>query len=532
MVNNISLHDDQTIAVRFDYHPDLVTKIKELPSRKWVPAQKIWTVPFVFYPEVLDFAKKNKFVIEKNLYNRINGTKEPVPEELSNDLKAKYPVYDFQIEGIHFLQKNKKAFLADQMGLGKTVESILAIKKYPVLVVCPATLKYNWRDEVKKWLEIESFIISKKFPEPMFDHEKEIYIINYDILGKHLKSIQEKDFGTIIFDESHYLKNRKAQRSQYAKTIAEQSEYVYLLTGTPIMNRPVELVNQLETINRLKSFGGWFTFVKRYCNAAQTKYGWDLNGASNLDELHEKLKGTILLRRLKKDVLKDLPDKQYSEIFFDLDNLKDYKRAENDLISFLKQEGEYESAMKASQAEQLVKIEYLKQLATAGKLESVKQWISDFLETGEKLVVFATHVETQKELLTLSNNTAAILGIMEPEDRSKNVDKFQNDPTCNLMVASLQAGGVGITLTAASHVAFVELGWTPAIHDQAESRLHRIGQKDNVNVYYFLANNSIDTEIFTLLQNKASIVENVMDGIPQQENHMVKELLQRLAEKR
>jgi len=229
----------------------------------------------------------------------------------------------------------------------------------------------------------------------------------------------------------------------------------------------------------------------------------------DLDELNDRLRANCFIRRLKADVLKELPAKQMARVPLALANAAEYRRAEEAFLEWLEEKGEDVEA--AQRAEHLVRIEKLKQLAAAGKLEEAIRWIRDFLESGEKLVVFATHRDVVARLAT-EFSAPSITGETPLADRQAAVDRFQSDPECRVIVLNTRAGGVGLTLTAASNVAFLELGWTPAEHDQAEDRCHRIGQERSVTAWYLLADGTIDAEIETLLEAKRTIVEAVTEG--------------------
>jgi len=308
------------------------------------------------------------------------------------------------------------------------------------------------------------------------------------------------------------------------------------------MNNPKELIPQLDILGRLDSMGGFWTFAKTYCDAKQTSFGWDFSGRSNLDDLHKKLNDVCFIRRLKADVLSELPAKQRTMVPIELDNMKEYKQVKKDFVNWLKGNimkkddyaGEVNKNEKLTEsqkklliqaridrkvnrsraAEAVVKIEYLKQVCARGKVQRFCDFIDNVLEQGNKLVVFAVHKDIQNLLFDKyrGQNAARIFSEDNTTKRQENIDKFQNDDTCRLMVASLAAGGVGITLTAASTVAFVEFGWTSAVHDQAEDRCHRIGQHDSVNCYYFYGEDTIDEYILELINEKRQVAENITDG--------------------
>ena len=470
--------------------------------------------------------------------------------------------------------------LGDEPGLGKTIEALAivqAARVYPALVICPASLKLNWCREILAWLPGKIVLVG----EPMIPgtFTADIVVINYDVLSRHergcrfpkeapdgnacrgcalLLMIERRDFRAIILDEIHFLKEYKAKRTAAVKWLARRRECRVGLTGTLFLNRPHEGLSPLGIIGRLDDLGGFWAYASRYCGAHKTAYGWDMSGAANLEELNQKLRATCYVRRLKVDVLKELPAKQRSVVPVDITNRDEYERVEADVISYCAskklRDGEFvaslrgqspevqkrmkaerwESAVEqAERAEHLVKIEALKQVAARGKMEAVREWVESFLESGEKLVLFAHHIGLQRELLAVFSGAARLLGEDDSATRQANVDRFQKDPDCRLIVCSLAAGGVGITLTAASNVAFVEFGWTPAAHDQAEDRCHRIGQTDQVTGWYLAAQGTIDTDILDLVEKKRAVVDAATEGRAGGKGPgILNELMARLAERK
>jgi SNF2 family DNA or RNA helicase len=314
----------------------------------------------------------------------------------------------------------------------------------------------------------------------------------------------------MILDESHSIKNPKSARSKAATQLAKIVPHKILLTGTPVLNRPSELWNQLCIIdpNRYnsKSFMAWH---KRYTAAHQLHFGkktvWDFSGASHLEELAESLKG-IMIRRTKAEVLPELPAKRRQTLLVQIDNRREYDHAEKNFMAWVAEQKGHAAAERASSVEQLSIVEALRQIAIQGKMKQAIEWICDFLETGEKLVVFTTHRATIDTLMQEFSKVAVRLdGGMCAEEKQRSVDRFQTDSEIRLFVGNIQAAGVGITLTAASNALFVELGWTPSLHEQAEDRTHRIGQKDAVNIYFMIAENTIDEKIVDLLEAKGGV---------------------------
>ena len=318
----------------------------------------------------------------------------------------------------------------------------------------------------------------------------------------------------LLVHNCHYYKNNSSKRTKAVKKIGKNIPHIIALSGTPIVNRPIEAFNAINLINP-EIFPSFIDYTRRYCNAKYNGYGWDFNGASNTQELHEILSGTLMIRRLKKDVLKDLPEKLYSFVPLELskEGKEEYTMAEDMFIDYLSENYGEEKAIKAVNAEVLVQYAELKKLAVKGCLKESIAWIRDFLDVDGKLVVFAVHKFVIEELMKEFGNVAVkIDGSVSIENRQKAIEKFQNDDSCRLFVGNIKAAGVGITLTASSNVAFLELPWTPGELRQAIDRVHRIGQKNCVNVHYLFAINTIMDKIARLIDQKQKIIDSVLDG--------------------
>ena len=427
----------------------------------------------------------------------------------------KVDLYDFQKEGLGFLTaKNGLGLIADDMGLGKTIQVISYLAenpdKRPALIIVPASLKINWQREIRKFMINQPSVQILSGTKP-YDLTAEVIIINYDIVKHWEDALKAYNFKVMILDEAHKIKNVKAQRSKAVKRISKTVPHRIALTGTPITNRPIELYNILDYLSP-GTFKFW-GFAQRYCGATHTRFGWDFSGASNKEELHEKINRIFMIRRRKEDVLKQLPNKQKTVIPFELDNVSEYKFAEAEFIEWLREKAGDQKAEKAGNAEALVKIEYLKQLSVKGKMKQSVDWIKDFLETDQKLVVFATHTETLDLLQKEFPNCVRIDGSTSQIKRDQAVQTFQNDSKYNLIIGNINAMGVGLTLTASSSVLFLEFPWTPADLQQAEDRVHRIGQEaEAVNIFYAVGNNTIDERIIELLEEKQSVINAIIDG--------------------
>lgn len=543
-VDKLVLVSPQGFCLQSNYDANLVAAIKDFfRYRRWNPEQRVWEVGSDAI-KVLEFAATWGFDLSDKAFERINMMEEQRQARIgaSKAASADFQVpglggtlRPFQAAGVKYAVGAKRVMIADEMGLGKTIQALATVKAldaFPVLVVCPASLKLNWAREARKWLPTKAVsIINGKTP----NYKADVVILNYDILGKHTEALRAVGFKALVADESHYAKNYKAKRTKALKELAKGVPVKLLLTGTPVLNRPVELVSQLEVLGRLNDLGGFWPFMERYCGGKAEMY----QGANNLTELNEKLRACCYIRREKADVLTELPPKQRSVVPIELSNRKEYEVAQRNVIAWLKQtvadaqgpEAGAEAAKRASMAAQLVEIEVLKQLAVKGKLDGVVEWVKDFLESGSKLVLWAHHRETIDALAAAFPGAATLRGDDAIEARQKAVDRFQTDAACNLFIGSMKAGGIGITLTAASNVAFVELGWTPADHDQAEDRVHRIGQTDSVNAWYLLAPNTIDDDIQELLDAKREIVTASTVGGEAGGESLQAQLLERLRNK-
>ena len=553
-------------AVTFPYDPALVSQARDLPGRKFDGASKSWSTPASLdtAEAVIKFAVANSFEIDEAVIEKIEQLSESHIESVQAS-RAEDASIDvaglggelrpFQRAGVAYALAKKRTFIADEMGLGKTIQALATIhaaQAYPALIVCPASLKLNWKREIEKWLPGKSIAVlnGKNHVE---DFKADLVVINYDNLKKNLDALEAVGFKAIVADESHYAKNYKAQRTEVLKALCAKREYRLFLTGTPLLNRPQELLSQLGAMGRINDLGGFWPFAKRYCQEYQPRWGWDMSGAAHLDELNEKLRAICYVRRNKADVLKELPAKQRATVPVEISNRSEYQRAERELIACLRDQAAQDKAFlesikdlseneqkaaknaraddaaeKAARAERLVKIEALKQVAARGKLEAVKEWIESFIETGEKLVIFAWHREIVNGLAE-TFKCDSITGETPLDKRQAAVDKFQDDPETKIICLNVQAGGVGITLTAASNVAFVELGWTPTVHDQAEDRCHRIGQASQVTAWYLLANDTIDQTISDLIESKRAIVDAATEGEGQaKQASVMNELIKKL----
>ncbi|MEA2310471.1 MAG: SWI/SNF-related matrix-associated actin-dependent regulator of chromatin subfamily A-like protein 1, partial [Solirubrobacteraceae bacterium] len=409
----------------------------------------------------------------------------------------------FQRAGVAYALESRRTFLADEQGLGKTVQALATLEAddaYPAVIVTPAGLKLNWAREIEHWLPHRSTAVVSG--TSVTAPEVEIVVINYEIVHAHRVRLALRKPRALVLDESHYVKNPRAKRTQAVRRLAEalpEDALRLALTGTPVMNHAEELIAQLRILGRLSEFGSGARFARRF------------QGAGAEERIHWHLRRTCFVRRLKSDVLPQLPAKRQVVVPVALDNARDYKLAQEDVIAWLREQPldlrEMEAKVAAAlRAERLAQLNALKRLAARGKAGAALAWIEDFMASDEPLVVFAGHREVQELLLDRFPDALHILGRDSIEQREAAVHAFQEPGGPQLLVCATRVGGQGITLTRASNVAFLDLEWTPAMHDQAEDRCHRIGQHDAVTAWYLLAADTIDETMIELISRKRGIV--------------------------
>ena len=448
-------------------------------------------------------------------------------EDADLDLELGGVLHPFQRAGVRYALERRRTFIADEQGLGKTVQALAALEAdgaFPAVVVCPASMKLIWRRETGKWLPHRSVEVLEGRGRPGAGREEgdagptpDITVLNYDILDGHADALAALGPRALVLDESHYVKNPGARRTKAALELVEalpEDAMRLALTGTPILNRPEELVAQLRVLGRLREFGSGARLTRRFKNAASN------------DRLHWNLRAHCYVRRTKQQVLPQLPAKRQETVPVLLSNEREYRLAESDVIAWLQSlpldlrsiDAKVAAALRA---EQLVRLNHLRQLAASGKLPTALAWISDFMASDEPLVVFAEHRATQRAVLDRFPQAGHILGSDSGAKRQEAIDAFQRGDGAKLIVCSMRAASQGITLTRASNVAFLELDWTPARHDQAEDRLHRIGQDSAVTAWYLLAPDTIDETMAELLQRKRSLIGAVTDGQVRDEERLV-----------
>ncbi len=435
----------------------------------------------------------------------------------------------FQWAAVRYALDARRVFLADEQGLGKTVEALAALEAdqaYPAVVVCPASMKLGWQREAQRWLPHRSVaVVQGRCAVPP---SGDITILNYEVVAAHREALGRRRPRAIVVDESHYCKNPQAKRTQAVRRLAAAvvPEGLRLaLTGTPVLNHADELIAQLRVIGRLEDFGSGARFSRQF------------RGQLSEERLHWHLRRRCFVRRLKAEVLPQLPAKRQVVVPIALTNEPEYRLAERDVIEWLRSQpldlSELNARIAATlRAERLAQLGTLQRLAARGKLAAALAWIEDFLASGEPLVVFARHVEVQQAVLARFPDALHLLGQDSLSDREAAIRAFQEPHGPQLIIGATRVAAQGITLTRASNVAFLELEWTPAMHDQAEDRCHRIGQHDAVTAWYLLAAGTIDESMARLIQSKRAVVAAVTDGRVLHTDGLVQAVVRELREGR
>lgn len=435
------------------------------------------------------------------------------------ELKEK--LYPYQTIGVEFFVNNLgRAILADQMGTGKTAQTLAYVvhsKKKKTLVVCPASVKHSWEQEIQKWTHLRYKVVNSQTDEDVFEDPRfDILVVNYDIIIKFFKAIEGAGFSCLVGDECHYIKNGSAVRTKVFRKIASGIPSVILLSGTPMLSRPVELFNSLNIIDP-KTWSSYYDYTAKYCQGHRGRWGWDASGASNLDELQQKI-GKYFLRRTKQEALPGLPEKVFVFRPVELERKvqKEYDLAMNEFGKFLRdvKKKKTPEIMRSLQAEKLTKLGELRQLTTKGKVAAAEEIIQNSIDNGEKILVFSCYNEPLKILNEkFGKESVLLIGSTNEDERKEFIDRFQNDDKVMIFLGGTRAAGIGITLTAATNVLFIDYSWTPADHSQAIDRLHRPGQKaSQVNIYHLYALNTIDEYMTKILERKQLLFDKIIEG--------------------
>lgn len=491
-------------------------------ERSPIPREQLGLDLFPTLPEPPSDIESQIRALEAEL-QRLRGLMAPGPSAV---VEPKFKLFPFQEEGVAWLKDKSAALLADDMGLGKTVQAIhwAAAGRLPSLVVVPAAVAYNWENELRdKWRPDDTVTLlftgeKEELPQKLTDWT----ITTYSQVQKFLPQLRGAGFKAIIIDEAQYIKTPDAQRTRAILELVAPEKPLeghkpipnrLAVTGTPIMNRPPELFPLLVFLGK-EPRSGYRAFVDRYAERQEAAGHEYFVGYKNLEELHKSIQ-PFTLRRLKKDVLTQLPPKVQRPMWVGLTNAAEYREAERHFLDWYREHVGDAAADKIAYSMQmqiLVQLGQLRQIAARGKVGPVSDFLEPCQESGHKVLVFSNFVEVVEELQAREGGLL-YTGATPKDERDEMVQQFQTDPDTCFFFGTIGAAGVGITLTAADRAVFVDLPWTPAAKAQAEDRAHRIGQTKRVEVIPFLAKGTVDERVMALLADKEKVIAQAIDGL-------------------
>jgi SWI/SNF-related matrix-associated actin-dependent regulator 1 of chromatin subfamily A len=504
----------------------------EIPEKVWVEKLLVdKEKAFHIWGKITENEPLHDFWLPKAAIIKDNTVKNVV---INYDKYSHRPPLEHQKEAVQKLVENKKFILADDMGLGKTTSAIIAALESgskKVLIICPATLKINWKREIESYSDKSVYIAEGK----NFSTDADFVIINYDIIKnfhdtkkKGESQILDANFDLVVVDEAHYIKNATAQRTKLINDLVKKVDRLWLLTGTPMTSRPIDYFNLLSLIESPVA-KNWMAYAIRYCQGYQFNVGgrkvWNVMGASNLEELRDRTSG-LTLRRLKENVL-DLPDKIITPVYLRLKS-KMYEEIMGEYYDWYDKNPEESKSLTV----QFTKLTKIRQVIADEKVSQTIELAENIVEQGKKVIIFCNFTDSLNKICEHFGKAAVkINGSMSKPERQHSVDSFQENDKIKVLVGNIRAAGVGITLTAAEAVIMNDLSFLPSDHAQAEDRAYRYGQKNNVLVYYPIFENTIEGIIYDILNNKKQVIATVM-GDNQNTADAAEEILKRIQEMR
>ncbi|KAL7076057.1 hypothetical protein ACQ4LE_004562 [Meloidogyne hapla] len=522
---------------KLEFHPydsSIPSVLKEIASRSYDSTNKIWSFQLKDYELV---KRKLNQLRSKNILAKFDeiplGVRKlfldkisPCNSELSsNEASSSYlekadpkiveTLFPFQRSGVSFgIRRGGRLLIADEMGLGKTVQALAIASafriEWPLLIVCPSSVKYMWYRQIKRFLPNARPCLVEKGKDdlPRSRCTNLVIIMSYTLMEMRAEELKRENFYVLIFDECHMLKESKTKRTSVADALAKRANRIILLSGTPALSRPAELFSQIKMINP-QIFPFYRPYAFRYCDGRSGRFGFEAKGQSNPEELKAVME-KIMIRRLKKDVLDDLPEKRREIIYLSGDAI------DNKMKQLQKARVEFESANNFSIDNKTKRQSFLEYYVLTGQVKKkpVSEHIVDtYFYDGappKKILVFAHHLEILDyisiELAKVGAHFIRIDGSTPARDRSTYCEQFQTDKRIRAALLSITAAGTGITLTAASVVIFAELYWNPSLMIQAEDRAHRVGQRDSVQVQYLIAKNTADILLWDLVGSKLQVL--------------------------
>jgi len=495
---------DDRIEISFQFDTGTIARVREIEGRKWNEPKHpgVWTVPVTGWHADQVVQRLPDFYIDPVIKFMASG------EKLEPKIKLPKELYKFQKEGVKYIASTKgRCILADDMGLGKSAEALVFSRLFAqgrVLIVCPSNVSFKWKDEeCPKWYPDATVEVIRSGKDSVPDTD--IVIISYGLLQAFYDELKAIPFEVIIVDESHYCKSLKTIRTKVVKALVHGGiPRVLLLSGTPFMNHPGELFSQLHILDPV-GFPSFYPFAIRYCGAHQEYGMWVFpkDVVTNRDELAKRLE-RYMIRRTKQQVELELPELVRSYIPMEISNMKEYMKA---LEEF--KEARRKARTPAMVLTQLTK---LRQIIGKEKVTPSVELAEDILEGGKKVVIFAIHKEVVAMLEKAMHKygVGVISGDVQAKDRQVIIKAFLDRPQKRVMIITT-AGAEGINLYSASDIIFCERDWVPAREEQAEARLHRIGQKSNVTAHYPVVMGTVDEKISNVVRLKREVVGQVID---------------------
>lgn len=548
---SMKVEGGQTIHIHTPYNKEAVEALKIAAKGKarWDSATKCWTFDVsmgelvsealrIYFPELSTAMDSDPTIrgasAAVKARDALAGAASLSADGPGSDVKAKIgalvppglSLYPYQEAGVAFIEVAAgRAYVGDVMGLGKTVQALMWLALHPeivrTLVVVPASLVLNWEREAKKWLPGRTVSVVKNGKDPI--QATEIVVTSYECVTRRKDEWMAWAPVAVVIDEAHYLKNQDAQRTKAmvgilprkgkdgkmtepVPGIATACQYVISLSGTPMLNRPIEIFTNLNLLCPA-DYPSFFRFAKRYCGAEKGQYGWDFGGATNTEELRSRLRD-VMVRREKEQVLKELPPKRRAEVFVALSNADEYQVFEEDFLDKLTNPARKDERQKG---DVLAALGQLRRMSGRGKVDAAIEWLTN---ADRPVVVFCHHLDVLGDiaqgLIKAEIAWVKVTGEMKVEDRQAAVDDFQAG-RARVFLGTYGAASVGLTLTAASDTLHVERNWTPAIEEQAEDRCHRIGQTaESVTAWYMMSSASIDQKFASLVASKRAVLGEIL----------------------
>jgi SWI/SNF-related matrix-associated actin-dependent regulator 1 of chromatin subfamily A len=544
MTTQITLRSDENrIIIASDYDVELISVLKSAGC-SWNKNEKVWHAPIVLAPKIikkLEELDQNRFII--NRLDEVNKAIEAINKVIeassavdveSFDLPDNLNLFNYQKAGVKFiLDRGGRALIGDEQGLGKTIEalvSVILLNDRRVIVVCPASVIENWKREAKRWIGIDA-CAPKKSNEDVTGHD--FIVISYDA-AKKLK-IGQRD--CIIIDEAHYIKNTKSQRHKAIVEIADRCKHVIALTGTPLLSRPVELWGIMRAVQGKNAMNFW-NYANRFCDAKQTRFGWDFAGASNLDELNQLFR-SFAVRRVKSQVLTDLPEKINETVYlYDIVGKSDTEKTIEQLLK--RHKNNVNAVLKSLGAEGIKQLwgKVLQEFHENAEIKTKDKMLMEFVVDAVtvKTLVFAKHKNILDQLENSLNEEnikfIRIDGDVDINKRQRLVDDFNNNEDIKVALLSFGAAREGLNMQSASQVIFTEMDWTPGAMSQAEARAHRMGQKNSVLVKTLITT-PFDNLLRDVILSKSAVLANSVDGdsLESSDSSIIKRMIEAIAEK-